>query len=67
MNHVRFHGAMHPGRALRQADSPYRRRPRNTNGTHPTDWIVLAMFLGTCLWLWWGPLSAWWDALMVML
>lgn len=32
MNHVRFHGAMHPHRALRQADSPYRRKTRSRRG-----------------------------------
>jgi hypothetical protein len=50
-------------RAPRTRDNPYRRRQRNSSGTHPTDWIVLGMFLATCVWLWWGPLAAWWAAL----
>jgi hypothetical protein len=62
MSHVRFHGAMRP---KRQRDHVYRTRQRN--GAHVTDWLILAMFLGTCLWLWWGPLNSWWDALMGVL
>jgi hypothetical protein len=40
-------------RPMRTRDHPYRRRERQNNGTHLTDWIVLGMFLGTCAYLWW--------------
>lgn len=43
MRHVRFHGAMHPRRAMRTPNNPYRRqRP-------PIDWSRVLMLLGAIL------------------
>jgi hypothetical protein len=40
-------------RGRRDDHPPYRRRERQSNGTHVTDWIILAMFVATCVYLWW--------------
>jgi hypothetical protein len=53
-------------RSPRTKDNPYRRQQRNANGKHPSDYVVLALFAGVCLWLWWKPIAAWWDALMAV-
>jgi hypothetical protein len=47
-HHVRgFHGAMNPTRALRQADSPYRRRPPKQRTR--VEWWRVLMVTGAAL------------------
>lgn len=43
MRHVRFHGAMHPRRAMRTPNNPYRRK------REPICWARVLMLVGAIL------------------